>query len=135
MAEKKRRGVIKGRNLTLSFITYSEIERLDSQKRIKRLIDIILKDRIIILQGRLNAIEEAGLIQATMALVGRVAGFKGVELAVITTSTDQAFFEKIRLVIARALIGQRDALTIIGPASIVKEIKRDPSKIELMLKG
>jgi len=29
--------------------------------------------------------------------------------------------------------GDLGAITIIGPASIVKEIKRDPKKIELML--
>jgi len=32
------------------------------------------------------------------------------------------------------LVGERDALTIIGPATIVKEIKRDPSKMQLLLK-
>ena len=35
--------------------------------------------------------------------------------------------------IARILIGEQDAITIIGPASVVKDIKKDPKKIELML--
>jgi len=120
--------------LTLSFITYSEIARLKSEQRIKRILDIILKGRIVILQGRLESEEETGLIQATMALAGRIRGFKGVELAVINPSANQAIFDKIKVGIAHALIGQRDSLTIIGPATIVKDIKRDPSKIELMLK-
>jgi len=120
--------------LILSFIPYADIAKLDSQKRIKKILDIILKGRIVILQGRLNPVEEASLIQSTMALVGRVKDFRGVELAVINPSEKEAFFEKIKTNLARVLIGQRDALTVIGPASVVKEIKRDPSKVELMFK-
>lgn len=126
--------MVKINKLTLSFIPYADIEKLDSQKRIKKILDIALKGRIIILQGKLETEEETGLIQATMALMGRIKNFRGVELAVINPGKEQAFMDKIKLGIARALVGQRDALTIIGPASIVREIKRDPTKIELMLK-
>ena len=45
----------------------------------------------------------------------------------------EGMVEKFRIGIARALIGERDSLTIIGPAAIVKEIKKDPRKIEVML--
>jgi hypothetical protein len=31
-----------------------------------------------------------------------------------------------------AVLGDRQGLTIIGPASVVKEIKKDPNKIELL---
>lgn len=120
--------------LTLSFIPYSDIEKLDSQKRIKKLLDIILMGRIIILQGKLEAEEEGGLIQATMALVGRIKGFRGVELATVNSGVDSDFLTRVKSGIAKALVGERDALTIIGPASIVKDIKRNPGKIELMLK-
>ena len=120
--------------LTLSFIPYADISKLESNARVKRILDIILKGRIVILQGRLTSVEEGSLIQSTMALVGRIKGFKGVELAVIQTGGKEAVFDKIKLGIARALIGNRDVLTIIGPASLVREVKRDPSKIDLMLK-
>lgn len=120
-------------NLTLSFIPYTEISKLKSVDRVKKVLDIILKNKIVILQGRLEATEEASLIQSTMALVGRVNGFRGVELAVVQSSKDQDVWDKFKLGIARALVGQRDVFTIVGPASVVKDIKRDPSKIELML--
>ena len=120
--------------LILSFIPYSDIEKLKSEQRIKKILDAVMDGRIVILQGKLEVAEETGLIQATMALVGRIKGFKGVELAVVNPSKNQDVLEKIRVGIARALIGQRDSLTIIGPATIVREIRKDPSKIELMLK-
>jgi hypothetical protein len=121
-------------NLTLSFIAYSEIAKLKSVERVKKILDIILKGKIVILQGRLDATEEGSLIQSTMALVGRVKDFKGVELAVINPNQNQGTFDKLKSGLAHALIGQRDSLTIIGPASLIKEVKKDPSKIELMLK-
>jgi len=35
---------------------------------------------------------------------------------------------------AKLLLPDRDAMTVIGPASIVKDIKRDPGKMEIFLK-
>jgi hypothetical protein len=46
----------------------------------------------------------------------------------------EGFFEKITKGIANALAGgDFSSITIIGPATIVKEIKRNPKKIELLL--
>ena len=120
--------------LTLSFIPYTDIAKLKSVDRIKRILDIILKDRIIILQGRLEATEEASLISSTMALVGRIKNFRGVELAVVQPNKQEGVFEKLKIGLARALVGNRDELTVIGPAAIVKEIRKNPEKIDLMLK-
>ena len=120
--------------LTLNFIAYSEIEKMKSMDRVKKVLDIVLSNKIVILQGRLSAVEEASLIQSTMALVGKIKNFRGVELAVIQPGDKESLMRKVKFGIARALIGQRDSLTVIGPASLVKEIKRDPKKIELLLK-
>ncbi len=121
--------------LTLQFLPYSEIGGISSVERIKKLLSIILENKIIILQGKLKPEEESRLIEDTMALVGHVKKFKGVELAVISSNNEKrAMFKKIRHGIAKALVGDRDALTIIGPAAIIKDIKKDPKKIELMFK-
>ena len=120
--------------LTLTFIPYADIHRMESSQRIKKILDSILAGRIVIMQGKLEASEEAGLIQATMALVGRIKGFQGVEIAVINPEAE-AFFAKVKLGLAKMLAGQSYALTIVGPATVVKEIKKDPRKIELMLKN
>lgn len=120
--------------LTLRFMPYNDFAKIEKDKRVKIILDIILTGKIVILQGKLDSGEETGLIQATMALVGRIKGFKGIEIAVINPDTDQAFFDKIKVGIAKVVAGDRYSLTIIGPASLVKEIKRDPKKIELLLK-
>jgi hypothetical protein len=133
MVKKKKRASSSKKNLTLSFLTYSEIQKLSSVNRVKKILDIALKNRIVLLQGKLNPDEEASLIQSTMALIGRVKNFKGVEIEVITPGQQSSFFSKMKTGLAHALVGQRDILTIVGPASIVKSIKKDPSKIDLML--
>jgi len=124
---------IKG--LTIQFMPYSEIETLNSGARIKKILDIILDNKLVVIQGRLKSEEEARLIEDTMALVGRIKGFKGVELAVISSDIKRRnVVSQIRHGIANALVGDTEALTVIGPASIIKEMKKDPRKLEIIQK-
>ena len=117
--------------LTLQFIPHTEIEDLGSARRVKKLIDIVKQDKIVLLEGRLRKDEEKDLIEITMEEIND--RFKGIELAVIDPdSKDNAVWTKLKLGLLNALMGDRMGLTIIGPASIVKEIKQNPNKIELL---
>ena len=132
MAKKAKSKKFKG--LTIQFLPHVEIESLNSAERIKKLLQVVLKDKIIILQGRLRPEEESRLIEDTMALVGTIKGFKGIELAVISPNSDNmTTMNKIKHGVARVLIGVTDALTIIGPAAVVKEMRKDPSKLEVIM--
>ena len=135
MVKKKRGkkiGKIKG--FAIQFMPFAEIRGLDSTGRIKKILDIILGSNILILQGRLNTEEETRLIEDTMAMIGHVRNFRGIELAVIGNGGSEGFFGKMRSGIVNALSGgDLGAITIIGPATVVKEIKRNPKKIELLL--
>ncbi len=136
MAKKKRgdkkSGKLKG--FSIQFLPYSEIRELNSSERIKKILGIIFGNNILILQGKLLPEEETRLIGDTMAMIGHVKNFKGIELAVISGHGKQGFFGRMGKSIANALSGgDLGAVTIIGPATIVKEIKRNPKKIELFL--
>ena len=125
---------IKG--LTLQFITYSQIEKLNSSERIRKLLEIVLKEKVIILQGRLKPEEETRLIEDTMIMVGKVKGFKGIELAVISPNPEERnMLNKLKYSLANALVGQTDSLTVIGPAAVIKEMKKDPKKLEILMSG
>ncbi len=115
--------------LTLQFIPYTEIEELSSLGRIKRLLNVVKENKIVVLEGRLTREEEAELIAATMEEIN--AKFKGIELHVVYPGSGNDPLKRLRANIANALLGNRQGLTIIGPASIVKEIRKDPRKIEL----
>ena len=130
---KKRVEKIKG--FSIQFMPYSEIRDLESGERIKKILKIILGNNILIIQGRLRPGEETRLIEDTMAMIGHVKNFKGIELAVISDKEEEGFFNQFRTGLINILSkGDLGAVTIIGPASIVKEIKKNPKKIELMLK-
>ena len=119
--------------VTLQFVPYHEIEELGSARRVKKLIDIVKGNKIVVLQGRLKKEEEGDLIAITMEEIGDK--FKGIELAVINPGDkDVTGFKKVRDSFFGYLLGDRQGITIIGPATIVKEIKKDPNKIELFTK-
>ena len=131
--EGKNLGKIKG--FSIQFLPYAEIRDLDSNERIKKILKIVLENNIIILQGKLSSDEEARLIGDTMVMIGHVKNFKGIELAVISDKDEEGFFNQFRTGLINILSkGDLGAVTIIGPASIVKEIKKNPKKIELLLK-
>lgn len=117
-------------SLTLQFVPYTEIEALESSERIKKLLKLAKKDKIILMEGRLTAEEEAALIQKTMESISKK--FKGIELAVLypDESSDE-IVTRLKAKLVNMLQGNRAGLTIIGPASVVKEIKQDPNKIQL----
>ncbi len=134
MKKSVEKGLGKIKGLAIKFLPYSEIRNLDSDERIKKILKIILGNNILILQGKLSPQEETRLIGDTMAMIDYVNNFKGIELAVISGNGKEGFFGKIKKGLANALAGgDLGAVTIIGPATIVKEIRRNPKKIELLL--
>ncbi|MBI2662280.1 DUF2073 domain-containing protein [Candidatus Woesearchaeota archaeon] len=119
--------------VTFQFIPYQDIESLTSAKRINKLLNIVKDNRIVIMEGRLTKEEEADLIEITMEEIG--PKFKGIELSVIyPDKNSNDLFKKIKGTVANVLLGNRIGLTIIGPASIVKKIEKNPDKIELLTK-
>src|SRR3990167_10527783 len=131
MVKHKNLGKIKG--FSLQFLPFNEIRNLDSSGRIKKMLDIVLGNNILVLQGRLLPEEESRLIEDTMAMIRHVKNFRGIELAVIGGGNGN-IFQKARQNLANAISGaDLGAITIVGPATIVKEIKKNPRKIELLL--
>ena len=130
----KKRNLGKIRGFSLQFLPFNEIRDLDSSERIKKILDIILGNNILIIQGRLLPEEETRLIEDTMAMIKHVKNFKGIELAVISGSNRANILQKARQGIANAISGgDLGAIPIIGPATVIKEIKKNPRKIELLL--
>ena len=116
--------------LTLQFVPYSEIEYISSVGRIRKLLNIAKENRIVLLEGRLKKEEETELIKATMEEINK--DFKGIELSVIYPNKKESdLFKRLKRNFVNMLLGDRQGLTIIGPASVVREIKKDPDKIQL----
>ena len=119
--------------LTLQFVPYAEIDDLGSARRVKKLLDIVKENKIVLLEGKLTKQEEADLIAIAMEEVNNK--FKGIELAVIDKeSKQQDALKKMKNTLMNFMLGDRKGFTIIGPATLVKEIKKNPDKIELLTK-
>ena len=79
-------------------------------------------------------VQKIRLIEDTMAMVDHIKDFKGLELAVIEPDvSEETFMLRVKRGLAKTLVGDQHAMTVIGPASIVKDIKRDPKKLEVYL--
>ncbi len=116
--------------LTLQFVPYSDIEDLSIDERIKKILGIVKDEKIIVMEGRLRKSEEAELIKATMEKIN--SKFKGIEISVVYPENRGATLgKKFKSTLAELLLGERQGLTVIGPASLIKEIKKDPDKIQL----
>lgn len=118
--------------LTLQFVPYSEINHLTSIGRIRKLLNLAKENKIVLLEGRLQKEEETELIKTTMEEINK--DFKGIELAVVNTSSGDDPFSKLKSSFVSALLGNKQGFTIIGPAKIIKNIKRDPNKLQILMK-
>ena len=117
--------------LTLQFIPYDEIEDLNSDQRIRKLLRMVKDEKIVLMQGRLKPEEETSLIETTMGGINKM--FKGIEMCTIYPEEKGIeILSKLRKGMAQFLVGHREGITIIGPANIIKEIRRDPNKIQLL---
>ena len=117
--------------LTIQFVSYSEIEPLSSLGRIRILLNMVKDEKIVLLEGRLTREEETELIKTTMEEIND--SFKGIELAVVNPNNkkNDLIVDKLKNNFISMLLGNRSGFTVIGPASIVRNIKKDPTKIQL----
>ncbi len=116
--------------VTIQFIPYTEIENLTGLGRIRKLLGIAKANKIVLLQGRLRSEEEAELIKATMEEVNKK--FKGIELAVINPAQNAQGMQKLKYDFLNLFLGESQGITVIGPSNVVKSIRKDPNKIELL---
>ena len=119
--------------LTFQIIPYGEISGLSSVGRIRKLLTLAKQDKIVLLQGRLDKEEEAELIKATMEEINKE--FKGIELAVMDSLDNGALtgFDRLKGGVANMLLGNRGGLTLVGPANVVKKVKKNPKKLQFMI--
>ena len=119
--------------LKLQYIPHQEIGNLETNAKIRKILKSVKDDKIILIEGSLAPIEESELIKHTMEHIDRK--FKGIEICTIMPRKKKTTFTKmLKTKVGNLLLGKNEGLTIVGPATIVKDIKKDPSKVELLTK-
>ena len=117
--------------LTLQFIPFSQMQSLSSEKKIQKLIKVVKEEKIVLLEGKLRSGEKSELIRKTMEEIDDK--FKGIEIEELDIDKkNKILLDKIKSMFINFLLGNRIGMTIIGPATVIKEIKKDPDKIQLL---
>ena len=115
--------------LTLQYVSSDELTNLDSEKKLQKLLKIIKQDKIVLMEGKLTNKEEADLIEMTMEQIDRK--FKGIEIASLEPNARKDLGNFLKDSFIKLCLGSTRGMTVMGPANIIKEIKRDPNKLQL----
>jgi len=119
--------------LTIQYVPFEEVSDLDSERKIQKLIRIVKQNKLVLMEGTLTSQEEADLIEETMETIDNK--FKGVEITSLNPleKNTKQIQDRLKQIFMEAIFGRRRGLTIIGPANIVREIRKDPNRIQLFL--
>ena len=96
---------------TIQYVPFSQVQKLDSESRVRRLLRIVKEEKIVLMEGKLTPEEEAKLIEETMEMVD--SKFKGVEVCTVSPQEKMSLFKKS---ILDLFLGDSRGMTIIGPA-------------------
>lgn len=109
--------------LEIEFLSSSVLKEKVGREKISFILHKIKEGKILILEEPLTVIEQSKLIEGTMSEVDDK--FKGIEVATLGEE-NKSIASKIA-----ALLGIKKGITIIGPATIIKKMKKEkePQKI------
>ncbi|MCD4759704.1 DUF2073 domain-containing protein [archaeon] len=127
--------------LSFQYLPYREYSGLTTDDKFKKIFNIVKKNKIVLMQGRLKPQEEAQLIEETMSQITKK--FSGISFCTIQPGQNGKKISKkddskVPMVLKNTFYNMffknRDTLTIIGPANIVREIRKNPNRIDLLTK-
>ncbi len=111
-------------------LSYDLLKNLNSKEKVEKILDIVKKKDIVMIEGRLLPEEETILISSALESIS--GKFTGIEVAFLDSNSSSGIFEKLATSILKMLAKNRFGITVVGPSKIVKEIKMDPKKLEIL---
>jgi len=122
------------KNISIHFVPFERFHSMETDEMIELIIEKSKKNQILVVEGKLGPVDETSLIETTMENIDKK--FKGIEICSLNSNGFEktSLSDRIRDFILETIYGKKRGLTIIGPASIIKQIKRDPDSIILKMK-
>lgn len=117
-------------NLKIKFLPYEKIKDLNG------ILKELQKDTIIMIDAKLSIEEETEIIKETMKRISKK--FTGVELSSLSLSDyekEETILKKFRNRFIEKMIGKKRGITVVGPAKIIKRIKKNPEDLLLDMSG
>ena len=114
-------------DLGIEFVSTKILSEMEESEATDYLLKVIKKGDMVVLDEKLPPSQEKELFRKTMELVD--SKFTGIEISSIGDSGDSWKNSIIKL-----LGGKTTGLTVIGSAKIIKKIKNEKDKINLLAK-
>ena len=113
-------------------LSHDLLNELDVSSKVDKILGIVKKGNVVLIEGRLNPQEETDLIAKALE---KVSGkFTGIEIAFLEGKESTTIVQKVKKHILKVLVGNRLGLTVVGPSKIIKEVKMNPNKLEILFK-
>ena len=112
----------KDRGISFNLVSRHKLQELSSEEKLKFILREVKNGKILVLEHGLTPIEQTSLIERTMKEIEQDT-FIGVEME--GYGEDQPTFFQRLLGITR-----RPRITLIGPANLLKTIKKDNDMIQ-----
>lgn len=109
-------------SVKMNFLSSEVLLNVTAMEKIYLIIDKVKDGDIVVLEGGLTPSEEAELIETTMREID-IENFRGIDIQTL---------EKNKPGFLGLSNKKRISLTIIGPANIMKEVKRQPNILSVV---
>ena len=115
-------------NIKIKLVPYETIK----EEKFVNILKKIQEDTILLIDAKLSADEELHLIKDTMKNVNEK--FSGIELGSLELVNEKnGNFTKLRNTIIEKIMGKKRGLTIVGPASIIHKIRKNPKELMIYI--
>jgi len=122
---------MKDKQLKIVFLPTKQLYEKKDNEIFKKIINEVQQGNIVLIEKNISPLFEGQLIKETMKNVSDT--FEGIEFVRLDLNEkNKNTFEAIKTTISKLLVGER-VLTLIGPSSIIKNIKRDPNAIGMYI--
>jgi len=122
---------MKDNQLKIVFLPTNKLYDKGETDIFKKIISEVQQGNIVLIEKNISPLFEGQLIKETMKNVSDT--FEGIEFIRLDISEkNKSTLESIKTMLSKFLVGER-ALTLIGPSSIIKNIKRDPNTIGMYI--
>ena len=116
----------------LQVLSHDLLKNISFTERINKILSVVKEGDVVMLEGKLSSDEELTLISRALANVS--GKFPGIEIAHLSSKSSLSGLEKLKHSLINVLAKERMGITVIGPSKLIKEIKMDPNKLEILFK-
>ena len=115
----------KEKGIAFTLISRQKLEDLTSKEKLRFILDEVKTGKILVLEQGLTPVEQTSLIENTMREIDQDT-FIGIEM--------EGYSEEKTSFLQRVFgITKKPRMTVIGPAHLLKMVRKDNDKIETMI--